>query len=240
MSYVQIIKQLAKKNSMTLREISSRLNMSEAGFHQSLKNNTLKVESLERVAEIFNVPTCMFFGSNSKTENLELIHILKGKIKALETQNEGLNNLVSFQSTNDFAYELIKEILESTRINIITSNTEHLIIENEYYKDLEEDITKGAIDYLPAKFHVKYSKSFKGISKSIYERKQLILNTFSIESLFTNKNVLKAITHINKEKPYEIDFYEMGRRYGYYIPDDRQSNAVKIGFHIEDLIKKQY
>tara|TARA_B110000114_G_C15079373_1_gene393333 strand:+ start:1603 stop:2247 length:645 start_codon:yes stop_codon:yes gene_type:complete len=214
--------------------------MSEAGFHQSLKNNTLKVESLERIAKIFNVPTCMFFGGMSKTEDAEIIHILKGKIYALETQVDGLNNIVAFQKTNDFAYELIKEILENTRISLITNNAEHLVLENEYYKDLDMDITYGAINYLPAAFHIKYSESFKGITKASYEKKQLALNTFSIEALFTNKNVLKAISHINKNAPREIDFYEMNRKYGYYIPEDRQRNAVKIGFHIEDLKRKQY
>jgi transcriptional regulator with XRE-family HTH domain len=58
-----IIKALAKERAVPLKEICSKVGMSEVGLYRSFINNTLKVDILEKIANVLGVSPCYFFGS---------------------------------------------------------------------------------------------------------------------------------------------------------------------------------
>jgi len=49
MEYRKIKEALASKNISIKRFAEEKLGMTEAGFHQAMKNNTLKVRDLEKI-----------------------------------------------------------------------------------------------------------------------------------------------------------------------------------------------
>jgi transcriptional regulator with XRE-family HTH domain len=56
------LKGLLKIKKMTIKELAEdHLDMSEGGFHEALKNNTLQVKKLEKIAEVLGVPIEVFF-----------------------------------------------------------------------------------------------------------------------------------------------------------------------------------
>jgi transcriptional regulator with XRE-family HTH domain len=87
------IKKLSKQRKLSIKELSAQCGMTEVGFHQSLNNMTLKVETLEKIAEILKVSVSVFFDSGANlpvavsNESAKIIGKFTGKISAedLET-----------------------------------------------------------------------------------------------------------------------------------------------------------
>jgi transcriptional regulator with XRE-family HTH domain len=102
MDWVENIKKLAKVQKVSLESIANRIGMTEAGFHYSLNNKTLKIESLVLVAKILNVETFALLAENdnmlnepagfykrlNESERLEIVetelNVMKRKIEAIE------------------------------------------------------------------------------------------------------------------------------------------------------------
>jgi len=83
------IKFLSKKSNLTIKELCNRIEMTESGFNIALKNNTLKIETLQKISEVLEVDISYFFGNEiTKNENsnelLDKIKELENKISHLE------------------------------------------------------------------------------------------------------------------------------------------------------------
>jgi transcriptional regulator with XRE-family HTH domain len=63
------LKKAIKDKRYSIREVSEKIGMSEVGFHQSIKNNTLKIETLEKIANVLEMPISYFF--EPKDEEVE-------------------------------------------------------------------------------------------------------------------------------------------------------------------------
>jgi transcriptional regulator with XRE-family HTH domain len=61
---VNKIRNLAVNKNINLKDLAEKIGMSEGGFHQSLKNNTLKVSVIEKIAEILQIPVFVLFEDN--------------------------------------------------------------------------------------------------------------------------------------------------------------------------------
>jgi transcriptional regulator with XRE-family HTH domain len=57
------IKELAQQKGITVRDIAFKIKMSEAGLYYAIRNNTLKVRDLEKIAGVLEVPVDVFFQS---------------------------------------------------------------------------------------------------------------------------------------------------------------------------------
>ncbi len=62
------IKELAYKNKITIKLLAEKVGISEFGLHRAIKNNDFKVSTLQRIADVLNVPISNFFN----TELLDL------------------------------------------------------------------------------------------------------------------------------------------------------------------------
>ena len=65
------LKNILVERNLTMKEIVAKIDMTENGFAYSLKNDTLKIITLEKIAKILDVPITYFFteeGNLQKTE----------------------------------------------------------------------------------------------------------------------------------------------------------------------------
>ncbi len=61
MANLQIIRDLAKDNNVSLKELAIAIGITESGLQNILRNNSTSIETLEKVAKYFAVPISMFF-----------------------------------------------------------------------------------------------------------------------------------------------------------------------------------
>lgn len=58
------IKKLANNRSMTISELCHKVGITESGFHAAVKNNSLKLKTIQIIAEVLEVPQSYFFEEN--------------------------------------------------------------------------------------------------------------------------------------------------------------------------------
>jgi len=84
------IKELVKIRNTTISGLCQKIGMTESGFNFSMKNNTLKIETLQKIAEVLEMPVCCFFEdgetdiSQSMQKNeIEILKKIRGQLEAL-------------------------------------------------------------------------------------------------------------------------------------------------------------
>lgn len=53
--YINELKRIAKQKKITLKKLSKEVGMTEVGFHQAIKNNTLRFDVVMKMCEILGV-----------------------------------------------------------------------------------------------------------------------------------------------------------------------------------------
>lgn len=62
-----LIKRLAQAKGITIKRLAEMAGITEQGFHKTVKNETLQIAALEKIATILDVPASIFF---DETNNL--------------------------------------------------------------------------------------------------------------------------------------------------------------------------
>jgi len=62
------IQKLAKERQITIKNLCKEVNVSEAGLYYSIKNNTLKVETLLKISKVLDVDARYFFTNEISEE----------------------------------------------------------------------------------------------------------------------------------------------------------------------------
>ena len=141
MDFVEIentIKEEAKIQGVTMKYICSQIGMTEQGLATSLKKQTLKLETLEKIAKVLNVDLSYFLGDDyeQQFENiLDRITDLKRYIRKMALKGKGVID-IDFDTENfqlDFAelkekvtpsyydeYDRLFEEMEEKEFNEIT------------------------------------------------------------------------------------------------------------------------
>lgn len=74
---LSIIRELCKRKHIALKTLAEDLKISPTGLSGMLKNNSTTLETLDKIANYFNVPIGLFFGeTNPFTSNPDFIEIL--------------------------------------------------------------------------------------------------------------------------------------------------------------------
>jgi len=68
MANLSIIRQLAKRKKIPLNELAELLDMSNTGLQRILNTNSTKIDTLEKIAEILDVPIHLFFQEDGNNE----------------------------------------------------------------------------------------------------------------------------------------------------------------------------
>jgi transcriptional regulator with XRE-family HTH domain len=71
------IKKFAKEKKLPIKMLAKLCRMTEAGLYQAMNNKTLKIEKLEKIAEILGLPIAIFFESTNDIDENEPINELE-------------------------------------------------------------------------------------------------------------------------------------------------------------------
>lgn len=118
MPNLKIIKNIASSKGMTLIYLSCKLGITEAAVQKIIKNNSTKIETLEKIAEILDVPISVFFN-----EIEQMIQELRSR-----GFKKTLDRITTFSDKADLYY---KEIIRKG------NNFKNFIILNHYGKSLD-------------------------------------------------------------------------------------------------------
>jgi transcriptional regulator with XRE-family HTH domain len=111
------IKELSKKNSLSIRQLCLKIEMTESGLSKAFDNNTLKIETLQKIADVFAVPISYFFvDETNSNEAFELLkkenELLKNSLNAV---TEGLKDKdtisIMYSNHTDMLFSAISSIL---------------------------------------------------------------------------------------------------------------------------------
>jgi transcriptional regulator with XRE-family HTH domain len=109
MANMNVIRDLCHDNNMTLLELSSRLSISPHGLQRIFRENSTKIETLEKIAEIFDVPITVFFQDIRKSD-FEIFQFRNNNLlKVLSVRYESILDRISFL-LDSYIWEFIQII----------------------------------------------------------------------------------------------------------------------------------
>jgi transcriptional regulator with XRE-family HTH domain len=76
------IKILSLNKNIAIKDIAEKIGISEAGIHQMIRNNSMKIEYLEKIAEVLGVPVSFFFEDKEYSDKVEEEAVFYGKMPA--------------------------------------------------------------------------------------------------------------------------------------------------------------
>ena len=94
MANLHIIKELIKRNNLTIREFSNELGMTEQGLQKLIRENSTKVDTLELIAKKLNVSISIFFEECSSSIN----STIDSESENLSETNRNLSETVKTQA----------------------------------------------------------------------------------------------------------------------------------------------
>jgi len=68
------IKSIAEEKKISIRELCKNAGLTEQGYYNNIKTNSMKVETLEKIAEALRVPVHLFFSDEyiiTKKDNIK-------------------------------------------------------------------------------------------------------------------------------------------------------------------------
>ena len=80
------IKIIAENKNITIKELAKKANITEAGLHQMIRKESMKIKVLENIAFLLQVPISFFFNDNEHTESSKKI-IGNNNSVAVNSQN---------------------------------------------------------------------------------------------------------------------------------------------------------
>ena len=81
MTEIEHIKEMLKKEDITVKKLAAKIGMSERGTHIMLKSGDMKLSTLKKIAMVFKVPITCFFETNTENNGDYNINISGGIVK---------------------------------------------------------------------------------------------------------------------------------------------------------------
>jgi len=175
------IKSLAKKNYLSIRQLCIKIGITESGLSRALANNSIRVETLDKIASTFGENLSYFFTkeeeNNEEKQRIENLHIdfnfnnvSKSFIQNLITSNVDLEKIIETNlniiiSNVDFRKFWI-ESLQTTYEKMNTRNKEYETLFGKSFEtiqinDLSED---EQLNYL---VWLRCRKTMQNVEKSL-------------------------------------------------------------------------
>jgi transcriptional regulator with XRE-family HTH domain len=103
------IKELCDRQRVPIKELAAKCNITEAGLYQMLRNQSMKIDILEKIAEVLRVPINAFFEAELAKKGTPS--------EALEPFNtDGAQNLLALNIPPEEKIKLLVEMLELLRL----------------------------------------------------------------------------------------------------------------------------
>lgn len=76
------LKEVIKSKGFSFRQLCIQINKSEAGFHKMIKDETMKVEDLEKISELLKVSPGVFFDTHpyNLIDSVSLTNVSESKV----------------------------------------------------------------------------------------------------------------------------------------------------------------
>lgn len=151
------VKDLAKSKGISIRQLCKRINVTEAGLNLSLKNHTLKVATLESIANELGEDISYFFNATAN-ESTSALMSLEKHILELNEFLEDLDKILLNNST----YEMLNASYNKRRSEImeqIKQIEKNMGISNTGEQNIIEDI-RFKISTLKLQWSIAYSYHF--------------------------------------------------------------------------------
>lgn len=133
------IKKACQDQGINIQELAKRpgVDMSTSGLYAALANNSLKVKTLEAIANELEVPVANFFGGSKRSGELE------EKLRNLQTQMADRDKISELSDKmlkkNDYVINYLSE-----QVNRIKSRYKELQVNfSNFDKIYDEDISDG-------------------------------------------------------------------------------------------------
>lgn len=140
MSDLQIgkqIKELAKKSDITIKDLCKKIEMTESGFNIALKNNTLKIETLQKIAKVLKVDISYFFINEYSNE--------EAKKRFLDLVNENIFLKYKVEKLINSRFKLILSLRILREYDF--KNVEYHKILQKAYKNLDINVNINELDF---------------------------------------------------------------------------------------------
>jgi transcriptional regulator with XRE-family HTH domain len=79
MDYSRIKTELDRKR-MSLRDLCYRIDITEQGLHQMIRNKSMKIEVLERISQVLELPVSFWFSDSKDFKNADSTNV-EGQVK---------------------------------------------------------------------------------------------------------------------------------------------------------------
>jgi transcriptional regulator with XRE-family HTH domain len=162
------IKTLITDRNITVPQLADKIGMTKGGLYAAIEKNTLSVKTLEKIAEVFDVPITSFFEDendewtkpaliaevkkNEKTiselhdncvQLLDMLRAKRSSLRLILMNIRSTQDLIKQNITNtedEFIIDLINKIANSLKgIDLAINDSEHFDNEDsEYYKKVNE------------------------------------------------------------------------------------------------------
>jgi len=104
MDYSRIKNELERKN-LSIRELCNKIDVTEQGLHQMIRNQSMKIEVLERISSALEIPVTFWFEKQTNTRNSGSNKRMSAPLSGSKLSYEKIDSL-----TNNLN-EMLKEIV---------------------------------------------------------------------------------------------------------------------------------
>jgi len=165
MNYL-LIKQIAEQKEITFKSLCAKIGVTEAGLHQMIRNESMRIDVLEKISNAFSVPVSTFFGDGQGEQsgniNSTIISANHGKIN-YQAETESLKKEINQLKKDNLLYWELTESLVDNMTEVYVQIIEQSPEMNNFLAELKQ--TKrfiGQINTLEklTDHRVLYSKKF--------------------------------------------------------------------------------
>lgn len=165
MANLSLIRDLCAEKRITLKELADAISISQNGLQRIIKDNSTRIETLEKIADYFNVPIVEFFRPEDSNEVFDFSwdpklenEQLKIRISELEEQLEDKRTILN----------MLKETGAISGYNLAAPKEERGVDYNLDFHDpnvLLKELTKRSFDFN------NEEEKWKWIEKEIAKKK---------------------------------------------------------------------
>jgi len=155
------IKYFAKSKGLNVKELCKRIEITEQGLVYALKNNTLKVETLNKIADVLTLPIMEFFLDD--VDDVANVRIEKKANDFIKNHNDLIENNNAKIFTN-VSKAFIKNLITSNvDLPKIIENNKNIIISNVEFKKFWIDTLKETKEEMIFSYESFLNKTYEDI-----------------------------------------------------------------------------
>ncbi len=134
------IKSICEEKGLTIPLLADKIGLSEAGLYQSFRNQSMKVDVIEKIAEVLETPIWIFFDLDPGSQIDALNEEIAGYKKTIENLEAKMSDINKELFVSNTMLDLSHVMIE-TKDKLLV-NYEKLQISNEKVKKAEKMMPK--------------------------------------------------------------------------------------------------